>query len=236
MSKIKITSYIALGVAAGLGFAWLARRRSSGLTSLSVWNRVLSETYGADKAHRLVDQIRQRYACLLVERALPENPILRRHTTGQILPGLALYQVLLEESGGDQQAALAQVERAFRAWALSKNQLLLAPLKILPIPFWMFKLAVNSLMSSFPAAGWDFNFEENSSGRIAFNGTRCHYLDTLTAYGARELTASFCKTDDVMAELLPRSVRFVRPHTLGRGDSLCDFQYIEVQNHETHNA
>ena len=58
--------------------------------------------------------------------------------------------------------------------------------------------------------------------------TRCFYLNTLTAYGTPELTASFCKSDEVMAELLPPSIRFVRPHTLGRGDALCDFQYCRV--------
>ena len=59
--------------------------------------------------------------------------------------------------------------------------------------------------------------------------TRCFYLNTLTAYGAPELTASFCKSDEVMAELFPPSIRFVRPHTLGRGDALCDFQYCHVK-------
>jgi hypothetical protein len=37
--------------------------------------------------------------------------------------------------------------------------------------------------------------------------------------------SSYCKGDDMMAEYFPPGIRFVRPHTLGRGDALCDFQY-----------
>ena len=51
----------------------------------------------------------------------------------------------------------------------------------------------------------------------------------LTDYGAPQLTASFCKMDDVMAELFPPEIRFVRAHTLGRGDDVCDFQYCRVK-------
>ncbi|HEY6073367.1 MAG TPA: L-2-amino-thiazoline-4-carboxylic acid hydrolase, partial [Anaerolineales bacterium] len=86
-----------------------------------------------------------------------------------------------------------------------------------------------SIMRSYPTEGWDFAYLENSEDRIAFTATRCFYLNTLTKYGAPELTASFCKTDDAMAEAFPPSIRFIRPHTLGRGDALCDFQYCRVR-------
>lgn len=32
-----------------------------------------------------------------------------------------------------------------------------------------------------------------------------------------------------MAECFPPAIRFERPHTLGRGDELCDFQYCHVK-------
>ena len=60
---------------------------------------------------------------------------------------------------------------------------------------------------------------------IAFDITRCYYLNTLTALGAPELTASFCASADVMAEHFPPAIRFGRPRTLGSGDAVCDFQY-----------
>jgi hypothetical protein len=218
-----------VAVAAGLGLAWVARRRSQEIGGLPTWQNILAEKYGAAKAQQLAGQIRLRHAALLAQRPLPANAVLRRHVTGSILPGLALYQALLQEHNDDQQAALADVDAALRAWTLAKNRLLMFPFKVFPNSFWLFRLAFSWMMKKFPAEGWDFAYVEDSADRIAFDGTRCFYLNTLTSYGAPELTASFCKTDEVMAELFPPTIRFVREHTLGRGDEVCDFQYCHVK-------
>ena len=229
MSHTKRYALFTLGVASALGIAWLVRQRCREIGGLRTWRQVLTRRHGAVKAQQLVDAIRQQHTAIIAERPLPENPTLRWHLKKNILPGLALYRVLLQEYGGDQQAALAEVDDAFRVWTLAKSRLLLAPLKMLPAPFRVFKLAFNQRMKVFPVEGWDFTFVENSDDKVAFNATRCFYLNTLTTYGAPELTASFCKTDEVMAELFPSSVRFVRPHTLGRSDQVCDFQYCRVE-------
>lgn len=107
--------------------------------------------------------------------------------------------------------------------------MLLAPLRILPAPFRLFKFAFAQMMKKFPSEGWEIVYIEDSNERVAFNMTRCFYLNTLTAQGAPELTASFCKSDEVMAELFPPSIRFVRLHTLGHGDAVCDFQYCRQE-------
>lgn len=228
MSRTKNISLIAVGVAAGLGVVWFVRRRPAEISGLPEWQSVLAERHGIREARRLAELIRQAYGSLLAERPLPKNPALRRHVTRNILPGLALYRVLLQESNGDRQAALEMVDMALRESTLVKSRRLLAPMKILPTPFWLVRLFFKIQMTAFPAEGWDFHFTEDNNERFAFNATRCFYLNTLTTYGAPELTASFCKTDDVMAELFPPTVRFVRPHTLGRGNELCDFQYCRV--------
>ena len=90
-----------------------------------------------------------------------------------------------------------------------------------PIPFRLFKLAASLQMKAFPPDGWEITYLENSNSRLAFNMTRCFYQNTLTEFGVPELTAAFCKTDDIMAEMFPATMRFVREHTLGRGDALC---------------
>lgn len=229
MSRTKTYSLFFLGVASALGMTWLVRRIKQNLNTFAIWQRTLAEKHGAGKAQDIIERARQRNRQLIAERPLPENPILRGHLTGNILPGLALYQILLQEYSNDQQAALADVDRAFRAQSLAKSRGMVLPLKVLPNPWGVFKLAFNRVMKSYPGEGWDWEYLENSDERIAFNGTRCFYLDTLKNYGAPELTASFCKTDDVMAELFPPPIRFVREHTLGRGDAVCDFQYYHIQ-------
>ena len=228
MSRTKNYALFILSFASAVGLVWLVRRQRGERGSLPLWQSVLARRYGIEKAQRLIAAVRQRRAELLAAASLPQNPALRWHLTENILPGLALYQVLLQEHRGDQTAALAEVDEALRAWTLAKNRARFALLKLTPTPFSVFKLVFAQTMKQFPAEGWETTYVENSADRVAFNMTRCFYLNTLIAYGAPELTSSFCKSDEVMAELFPPSIRFVRPHTLGRGDALCDFQYCRV--------
>lgn len=230
MSSTKNHAFFLLGAATALGITWIIRQRRQEISGLRAWRSTLVEQHGEQKARQLAEAIQQRYVVLCAGRTMPENPTLRQNLKESILPGLALYQVLLQEHGGDRQAALAEVDAAFRAQWLARGRLMAAPLKILPDPFQVFKQALKlQLKLFFPAEGWKSEFIEDSADRLAFRTIHCFCLDTLTADGAPELTASFCKTDDVMAEYFPPSIRFVRPHTLGRGDAMCDFQYCRVK-------
>jgi len=228
MSDRKKPSLLIPGILFVLLAAWLVRKRLKEGDSLPAWQKALAESRGAEKAQQLTAAVRREYAALLAGTALPQVPALRTHLKGNILPGLALYRVLLQEHGGDKAAALAEVDRVFRPWVLARSRIRLAPLHIFPAPFRLFRLVLGPFMKQFPREGWDFTPVENSGRRVAFNATRCYYLKTLTDLGAPELTASFCKTDDVMAECFPPSICFVREHTLGRGDEVCDFQYCRV--------
>lgn len=235
-------SILLLSLSAGLLAAWLVRRQAhrDQPSPLPLWQRLLAQKHGVDRAQAFAHDIRKAYAQLLAECAAPANATLRWHLTENILPGLALYRVLLADHGGDRQAALAEIDPIFGAWTQNKTRALLAPFQILPLPFWLFRKLAALQMKRYPPEGWDFSPVEDSPTRLAFNATRCFYLNTLTALGAPELTPAFCKTDEVMAEGFPATVRFVRSHTLGRGDALCDFQYcyeaackqdvLEVQN------
>jgi hypothetical protein len=225
MSRTKNISLILLGFASTLGIIWLVRRRRGETADMSAWRQVLMRWHGAEKAQQLTEAVRQRRTALIAEASMPENKALGSHLIENILPGLALYQVLLQEHDGNQSAALAEVDEAFRAETLPKYRLLLTPLKVLPAPFRLFKFVFPQVMKQYPAEGWDIDYVENSDDKVAFNITRCFYLNSLTAYGAPELTAVFCKGDDMMAECFPPGIRFIRLHTLGRGDAMCDFRY-----------
>lgn len=216
-----------LCAAAGLLAAWLIRRKSQ-RTWLPLWQRQLAKVHGTAQAQVMAAAIRQEYAMLLAESNPPGHATLRWHLKENILPGLALYRVLLAVHAGDRSTALAEIDVIFRAWTLANTRVLLGAAQVVPTPFWLFRKLAALQMKRYPPEGWDFLPVEDSSTRLAFNATRCFYLNTLTALGAPELTAAFCKTDEVMAERFPASVRFIRPHTLGRGDALCDFQYCQA--------
>jgi hypothetical protein len=69
---------------------------------------------------------------------------------------------------------------------------------------------------------------ENSDRCWAFNIYDCFYQKLFSAYGAPELTAYFCKGDDLLFTALPPQIRWARTRTLGRGDALCDFRWERV--------
>jgi hypothetical protein len=218
----------------GLLALWLFLRRYRGPNYMPGWEKVIQARYGYERGREMVTEVRKQLAVLYADTPLPKNRTLRWHLRENILPGLALYRVLLKEHAGDPQAATGSFESVVRAWTIARSRFMLMPLKVLPAPFFWFRLVFPQVMRQYPPEGWDINVVENSNTKIAFNITRCYYLNTLAALGTPELTASFCMGDDVMAELFPGSIKFIRPHTLGRGDAVCDFQYcVQRLNVET---
>jgi len=219
---------LAIGAGAGL---LIARRKSAQprITKADTWQQVLTEQYGANEAEALIDKLQRRYEELYDTRPHYAHPALRKHLEQNILPALALYQVLQIDMG-DQAAALAEVETLLHASAVRSGlRQIIAAVKYVPEPFRLLRPVVRAAMRfGFPAAGWETEWIEDSDQRMAFNIHRCFYLNTLTAYGAPELTRLFCQMDDVVYEALPASIRWERAGTLGRGNEQCDFCYRHV--------
>jgi hypothetical protein len=189
---------------------------------LDAWQRALAETRSEVEAAMLAGRVQARFEKLYAERPRFAHNALRDHLENNILPGLALYQTLLEALG-DQEAALAEVERLF---TLSFGQIArwVPYLGYVPNLFdWLRRFGRWSLQNNFPPQGWEMEWVEDSEQVFAFNMRSCFYLDVLTAYGAPELTPVYCKMDDLLYEALPPSVRWARTKTLGRGDDCCDF-------------
>ena len=55
----------------------------------------------------------------------------------------------------------------------------------------------------------------------------CFFLKVLSAYGAPELTAHFCKLDDLLFGNIP-GISWERTQTLGRGDECCNFRFCRT--------
>jgi SAM-dependent methyltransferase len=226
--KTKTLGIIVGLTAAAAGLVWQRRRANRSPLPVNAWLPALSRIHDAEQTQRLLAETEARYRRLVAERPAPQQRALRRHLLNHILPGLALYQALLETHGGDRQAALAEIASAFRAETEARSRTMMRLLRAFPWPFAFFRLGFALQMTEFPKAGWDFAWIENSSRRIALDIRSCFYLQTLTALGAPELTASFCQTDDWMGEMLPPGITFRRTRTLGRGDDRCDFRFCRV--------
>jgi hypothetical protein len=203
--------------------------RQHGMPNLKTWQRALIEKHGEVQGAILAARAQARYEVLYNERPHFTHPALRWHLEQNILPGLALYQVLREENN-ERDAALAETG-SLLAIGLTSRVLnnLMKMRKYLPLPFAIFRQILRVSLLAYPQQGWDIEQVEDSERSFAFNIHRCFYLDVLTAYGAPELTAVFCQLDDLAYAALPPSIRWERTKTLGRGDSCCDFRWSRVE-------
>ena len=178
---------------------------------------------GDDTYERVITRYRELYS----NHELPANPRLRWHLVEGILPGVALYQVL-RESGEPQDSALGRVDRAFsQLFAGDVKQM--RQIGRLPFALLFFRVFLKSFMRKYPPEGWSIEWKQNSRDGIRFDMTTCFYHATLSTLGAPELTAAFCRVDDLMYSSMSRYVSWQRTTTIASGDARCDFCFASTR-------
>ncbi|GAP13503.1 L-2-amino-thiazoline-4-carboxylic acid hydrolase [Longilinea arvoryzae] len=212
------------GLASGAAIAWLATRPRS-MPNLYATQRALAKLHGEVRAGFLAGRIQEKYDQLMAHRPRFSHPALRWHLEGNILPGLATYQVLCDELG-DRAAAQSETGHILAANFVPGRKPLWQMLGLLPQPFRLMRPALRWIMRfEFPVEGWETQWVEDNEQRIGMDISRCFYLDVLTTLGAPELTGTFCALDDYDARQMPPGILFERSGTLGRGQTHCDFRY-----------
>ena len=219
------------GLAAGaIGGLLMGRLRSQPrrMPYLNAGQQVLAEARGPVQAALLAARVQARYDDLYAYRLRFDQPALRQHYEEGILPSLALYQTL-RETGEDQEAALAEMDRIIAAQLeQSGRRRLVQILGRMPDPFAVLRVLNRwALRHRYPAEGWRFEWVEDSDQCIAYDARECFYWNVLTACGAPELTAHLCAIDDLLYGDL-RGISWERTKTLSRGDDRCDFRFCRV--------
>lgn len=221
------------GFGLGLGLGLLTSFTISGkkgnvkrkIFYLKLWEKLLTEQFGKTEAQKLVARIQTQYQELCAGiNTPPPNRVLRFHLYYSILPGLALYLVLLDK-GLSKKAALVEIDRIFAISFSAGIKMMRFELPGID-PFELLRKTIPwSLNLIFPEQGWEKEWVKNSSTTVAFNIHSCFYLEVLAAHGVRELTTVYCKFDDLMFNNMPPSIRWERTQTLGRGHPECNFQW-----------
>lgn len=225
------------GLAAGTAVSLLltARRdEEPALPDAARWQDVLAAHYGPVDAALLIARMQARYRELFAERPHFDHKALRWHLENSILPGVAAYQVLWDASD-DQAEALAVFDHLLEA-SLQESPVRwqMKLLANLPRQFGVFRWVVRRTMQAqYPREGWLLTWLEDNEERISFNVHRCFYLDLLTEYGVPELTAHFCRGDDLLFAQLPPEIRWERTETLGCGGRCCNFAWRHVPEEAT---
>lgn len=186
------------------------------------WQRTFAEFYDEQKSKALLSQAQSTYESYLQLYAgkmkKSDQAVLQR----RILPGLSIYKALLEEND-DQEKVFIEVETLFRSAFFTTRIRGIRLLNLLPAPFKLIKPALRMMTKREYLPGSQ-KVVEDSRDCFAVDVYRCLILDMLTEHGAAELTVLYCKTDDWLAECLPK-VSWERTKTLGRGDDCCDFRW-----------
>ncbi len=192
---------------------------------LSFMQKVIADRFGQRRAEGIASHIQSNYDLLYARRPIFSNAALRDHLESWILPGLALYQSFRAE-GMTEAEALDETRYMLTGLINRVRTRWINLLAHLPGTYTLFRRMVRRTMNRrFVQPGFDLEWIEDSPRRIAFTMKQCLYHNTLTAYGAPELTAIYCHLDDIWGAALLPKVIFERPHTIGRGDSVCDFCY-----------
>jgi hypothetical protein len=173
------------------------------------------------------ERIYVRYRDLYANHDLPQNQFLRLHLSEGILPGLAFYQIL-RESGESQESALMLIDHAFEQ-LFSDNVKKMKKLGRLPFIYPLLRLFINRAMRPYPPEGWKTEWIQNDKKAIRFNMKSCFYHDTLSKYGAPELTASFCHVDDLIYGNMSPALSWQRTMTIARGNAYCDFCFARAK-------
>jgi hypothetical protein len=167
------------------------------------------------------NQVIARYHNLYSNYELPRNPHLRWHLIEGIIPGLALYQIL-RESGESQERALEIIGQTFEQ-LFSDSLKKMKKIGSIPFIYLLLRLLIKPVMRQYPSEGWKIDWKQNDKNAIRFDMKSCFYYDTLSKYGAPELTASFCHVDDFIYGNMSSYLSWQRTMTIARGDAFCDF-------------
>jgi hypothetical protein len=182
---------------------------------------------GKEKYEQVLTRVHDLYS----NHDLPENPALQQHLIEGILPGLAFYQIL-RESGETQKSALAIVDQTFEK-LFSDNLKKMKLVGRLPFIYSLLRLMIKPVMRKYPSEGWKTEWVQNDHQAIRLNMKSCFYYDTLSKYGAPELTTAFCRVDDLIYGNMSPDLVWQRTMTIGRGDAYCDFCFVRAsKQHE----
>lgn len=184
---------------------------------LHTWQSLLAQQRGDEQAALIAAGVGRRYAALLDQHPPFVRPAQARRLQQLILPGLALYQAL-QEYNPSPESCLTEIEQLFKASLFLNERRFVAWVNRLPFPFPLVRLMLRQIVD----AGQET--VEDSPQAFAFHVHQCFILDVLRFYQSPELTALYCKTDDWIAEAMPK-VRWLRTQTLARGDAVCNFRW-----------
>jgi len=198
------------------------------LPDQSAWMGALERDRTPVEAAAFLARVQSRYADLLTEAPPEPNRALRNHRDKNILPAVAVIQVLAMD-GVEKEKALDLLDHLLET-GLETTKRLYTFWGRFPFFFDMLRILIKPMMQmQYPSERWHTAYPDLGPDVVALDCHGCYYLDTLSVYDLADLTPHFCRLDDYLYEGVTPFVRFERTQTIGRGGELCDFRYYRVK-------
>ena len=144
------------------------------------------------------------------------------HLESQIMPGIAIYEVL--QTVVSKEEALQLIHSYVNAHAQNYHTLFCRLLKLPGLYRALPGIFAKGVAEKYgPAAGFRSIERETTKDVIRFDMVRCPYYEACNAYSCPELCRCFCDSDDITYDGLHPKLIWHRTKTLGRGDDCCDF-------------
>lgn len=187
---------------------------------ISAFEATLSQRFPA-QAEALKAAFEARLAQLRAENA-DASKEKRRHLEGQILPGVAAYEVLQTVLPKEEALQTVHGYVEARAWKLKRIFL-----KLMRLPG-LYRKVPGIFCRQTPklfgeTAGFAARELQTGGGVWRVDMIKCPYHDACVQYGCPELCPCFCDSDDITYDGLHPKLYWHRTKTLGRGGDCCDF-------------
>ena len=76
--------------------------------------------------------------------------------------------------------------------------------------------------------GWDVEFPACPKDTFSMTTHKCIYQQIFSIYDMPEMTAVFCKVDDILYSELPRA-EFLYTEQIGNGGRMCDYSFVKIK-------
>lgn len=139
-----------------------------------------------------------------------------------LLTSIAMIMVL-EQNGRTREEAEKEVSEAMYEYI--KPQIV--SMKKLAGHGWFVRLLKITMPLKFKKTlgyGWNVEFPKCPSDTFTMITHKCIYQQLFAKYGMPEMTARFCKVDDILYSDLPRA-EFIYTQQIGNGGDMCDYSY-----------
>lgn len=194
-------------------------------TKFKFFTRYCKDKFGEDLGEKIYETADNLLAKMINEADYKNNKAIKWHMDKNMLPTIAMYLSFKKfeityERAYDYTAEILEI---VCKKAQKKNEFL----GKMPFGYNFFKLFCKEIMGKqYPVEGWDTEWKKYDNEEIHFDFTSCIYAETTKKYNCPELCPLFCKNDEITLVGYSPNIIFKRSGTIGRGQSKCDFHFI----------